>query len=230
MYEVQWAGLGEHSFVLNRTAAAMLMSAATPQSHEAIRSLLPEYLCLQNIAGFERLPSARVAYQLQDIGEMARRHHLALSTSLGELSAESLLRTATRPCGHLDWRHALKGHCLSIFFLSTLDRFPAFIEMARECCRQYQIPENGMGVYLQPVVQNHACHIELLLPFTPGDTPETERIRRFETDTVSSLAGHGAFFSRPYGAAGSVSFASNPLNLDILKKVKGILNQGKWDL
>ena len=236
IYTVQRAGLGEHSFVLDRTAAAMLMSAVTTQSYETLRSFLPEYLCLQNIAGFERLPSARVAYQFEDIGEIAQRHQLALSTSLGELSAEGLLRTATRPCGYLDWRHALKGHCLSIFFLSTLDRSPDLIEIARERCRQNQIPENGMGVYVQPVVQNHACHIELLLPFTPGDAAETERIRRFETDAVASLAEHGAFFSRPYGAAGAVAFAANPMNLDILKKVKGIfdpkgiLNPGKWDL
>ena len=236
VYEVQRAGLGEHSFVLDRAAAALFMSAGSPGSYTAALSSLPEYLCLQNVAGFERLASERVAYQYEDIGEIALRHGLTLSTALGELSAEGLLRAAIRPCGEHDWRHATRGHCLRIFFLTTLDRSPGFINTVRALCRRYQIPGEGLATYIQPIVQNHACHIEFMLPFRPDDSAETDLVRRFEHDAVHSLAEQGAFFSRPYGTAGEVAFAANPLNFQILKKVKGIfdpkgiLNPGKWNL
>jgi FAD/FMN-containing dehydrogenase len=50
------------------------------------------------------------------------------------------------------------------------------------------------------------------------------------------LAEAGAYFSRPYGPASEVVFERNPLNYELLKKVKGIfdpkriLNDGKWGL
>ena len=117
VYEVQRPWLGEHSFILDRTAAAMLMSSQGTGSFEAIRSALPPYLCLQNIAGFERMPGERVAYQEKDIRAIASRHGLSMNTSLGSISAEGLLRAATRPCGETDWRHRPQGgehRCLEL--------------------------------------------------------------------------------------------------------------------
>ncbi|MDD1757097.1 MAG: FAD-binding protein, partial [Methanomassiliicoccales archaeon] len=67
LYDVQRQWLGEHSFVLDRTAAAMLLSAQGLGELNSIKGSLPRYLCLQNIAGFERLPRERVDYQRKDI-------------------------------------------------------------------------------------------------------------------------------------------------------------------
>ena len=93
-----------------------------------------------------------------------------------------------------------------------------------------------MGIYVQPVVQNHGCHVEFMIPFDPDSPGETDRVRALEGEAVERLAQAGAFFSRPYGTAQDVAFRQNPLNLEVLRKVKGIfdprrvLNRGKWDL
>jgi len=236
VYEVQRPWLGEHSFLLDRTALAMLVSGCGRGAFDAIRKSLPPFACLQNIAGFERLPKERVAYQQQDIREIASRHDLALERGLGAVSARGLLDLATRPCGERDWRHALRGHCLSIFFLTTLDRVPAHGAAMSDLARAHGIGEDETGCYVQPVVQNHACHVEFLLPFDPGHPEDLDRLRRFERAAVERLAAERAFFSRPYGSAPEVVFRQNPGNTEVLKKIKAIfdpnqvLNRGKWAL
>jgi len=236
VYDVQRPWLGEHAFILDRTAASMMMSANHPGSFDSLWDSLPRYICLQNIAGFDRLPKGRVKVQQKDIREIARRHGLNMSRSVGRVSAGDLLATATRPCGEADWRHALKGHCLSLFFLTTLDRVPVYAGVMSELARKYKIDERSIGSYIQPVVQNHACHVEFLVPFDPEDAAEVDSLRALEREAAKSLADSGAFFSRPYGSAQEIAFEKNPLNFEILKKVKGIfdpnrvLNRGKWNL
>jgi FAD/FMN-containing dehydrogenase len=236
IYDVQKQWLGEHSFVLNRTAAAMLMTAQNSAGFEAARSSLPQYVCLQNIAGFQRMPRKRLEYQRKDIESIARKHKLSMTASQGAISAKALVETATRPCGEIDWRHRLKGHCLSVFFLTTLDRAPGLVDTFMDLAGSHGIEKESVGLYIQPIVQNHACHVELMCPFEPGAPTDVERMRKLEKESVMKLAAGGAFFSRPYGSAGDVVFKQNPMNYEVLKKVKGIfdpsrvLNDGKWGL
>ena len=236
VYEVQRPWLGEHSFILDRNAAAMLLSACGDDTFESIRGSLPRYVCLQNIAGFERMPQKRIEYQQKDIESIADRNDLRMTTSLGKIAAKTLLDIATQPCGEVDWRHRLKGHCLSLFFLTTLDRAPGFVDIYMELARHHGIEEKSVGCYIQPVVQNHACHVELMCPFDPSAPSEIELVRKLEKEAVVRLIEGGAFFSRPYGSAGEVVFKRNPLNYELLRKVKGIfdpnrvLNDGKWGL
>lgn len=236
VYDVQRQWLGEHSFVLSRTAAAMLMSAHGGGDFEAIRSSLPRYICLQNIAGFQRMPGKRVEYQRKDIQSIADKNGLRMTASQGRITAEELLAVSMRPCGEVDWRQRLKGHCLSVFFLTTLDRAPGLVDIFMGLARSRAIDEESIGLYVQPIVQNHTCHVELLCPFDPAVPGDVELMRKLERESVMRLAEAGAFFSRPYGSAGDVVFKQNPLNYELLKKVKGIfdpnrvLNNGKWSL
>jgi len=236
VYDVQRPWLGEHSFIMNRTAVAMLMTGDQPDKFLSLRNSLPEYLCLQNIGGFERLPQERLEYQKKDITKIAKTHGLKMAPSLKNMSAEDLLTAATSPCGDLDFRHALKGNCLSVFLLTTLDRAVELVRMMKQLAGKNRIDEKDMGIYLQPVVQNHACHVEFMIAFDPKDNTTLSRMREFENSAVKMLLEQDVFFSRPYGSAGELVFEKNPLNTQILKKVKDIfdpnrvLNQGKWKL
>jgi FAD/FMN-containing dehydrogenase len=244
VYEVQRPWLGEHSFILDRTCAAMLMSAqdergsgpGNGKSFDTIRDSLPAFVCLQNIAGFERMPKERVEYQLADVRRIAKRHGLSMRPELGAISADALLRAARTPSENGGWRHATRGDCLSIFFLTTLDRAPDLLETFTGCAGKSGFDKKRIASYVQPVVQNHACHVELMIPFSGKNSGDVEALRKFEKNVVSELAEAGAFFSRPYGRAQEIAFAQNPLNHDVLKKMKTIfdpnrvLNRGKWGL
>ncbi len=236
VYQVQRPWLGEHSFILNAGAAALLMSNNGNGSYESIKKSLPAYVCLQNIAGFDRLAEERVAYQLRDISKMADSNGLSLTENAGDLSAKDLLNQAITPCGPEDWRHKLRGHCLSLFFQSTLDRSGKFITLINDLASAQGLDKDGIGIYLQPVVQNHACHIEFMVPYDDKDQAELDKMREFEKQAVEKLMQAGAFFSRPYGSAEKAAFERNGLNTEVLKKVKaifdpqGVLNPGKFGL
>jgi FAD/FMN-containing dehydrogenase len=236
VYEVQRPWLGEHSFILDRTAAALLLSAGGGDSFAELRDSLPAYLCLQNVAGFERLPEERVEYQTRDIEEIARKNGLDPASGLGRVSARKLLETASTPGAEVDWRHHHSGHCFSIFFLTTLDRAPGLVGLFGDLARSEDLGEERIGCYVQPVVQNHACHVELLAPFDPEQPAEVDRMRKLERNSVAKLAAAGAFFSRPYGSAALTAFQRNRASYEVLEKVKGIfdpnriLNDGKWGL
>jgi len=234
VYTVQRRLLGEQSFILNRSAVALLMSKGNAQTYNKIRESIPSFICLQNIAGFERLPQERLTYHKQDVERIARQCKLKLEPTIGSLSAADLLNKAIHPCGETDWRDSLRGACLSIFFQSTLDRMPALLKIFIETVVEFDVTEPEVGVYIQPMVQNHACHMELLIPFNPNSLERIKRLRQLERQATIKLMESGAFFSRPYGSAVELVWAQNPGNTRLVRIIKGIfdpnqvLQRGKW--
>ena len=236
IYAAERSSLGEHTFILNRQAAAMLMHGASRTPFDEIYTSLPGFVSLINIAGFERLPKKRIAYQKKDVKKIAGQRGLTPSSRISSLSAEALLKVSTTPCGEQDWRHALSGHCLSVFFLTTLDRTVEFENIFSTAASEHGIDPRRIGIYIQPVVQNHACHMEFMIPFDPGDTEDQKRLLSMERSAVTESARAGAFFSRPYGFSQNIAFGQYEIHHTLLKKVKNIfdpnrvMNNGKWDL
>ncbi len=235
IYDVQRAMLGEQSFLVNAQCAAMLMAGGDTARFESLRKSLPPFVCLQNIAGFERLPEERLAYQRDDIVAHAARHALDLRYEVGGLTAMDLLTRSNDASDERDWRSARSGACLSVFFLTTLDRTPGFIELFTACAYEHGVPATDVGVYVQPVVQNHGCHLELLVPYDSASPEAAERARHLERDAVGRLLDEGAYFSRPYGSADRI-FAKNRGNFALIQRVKSlfdpnrVLQRGKWGL
>ena len=236
VYAVQRRMIGEQSFILNNTAAAMLMAGDNQGAYDHLREETPGYLLLQNVAGFERLPSERLAYHLDEIRDHARGSGLQLFEQVGGISAAELLTRATQPCGNLDWRDRLLGKSLSVIFISTLDRMPRFEQLFNTIAREHGIAESRIGIYIQPIVQNHACHFEGIIPFDAKSESELLQVKVFEKQIVAKLIEEGAYFSRPYGSATQLVWNQNPANYTLLKQVKQIfdpnriLQRGKWNL
>ena len=142
--EVQRPWLGEHTFILNRACRRHAHDIwQDPGSFDRVRDSLPEYICMQNIAGFERLPAERLEYQYEELKNMAGGNGLKLIDSVGEIDAPALLEAAQSPCGSRDWRHVIKGHCLSVFFLSLLNNSEKYIAVVRESAGAFNIPERA---------------------------------------------------------------------------------------
>ncbi len=236
MYDTQRCNLGEHAFIISRTALGMLMAGSGGKGSGDGYDLPTRYACLVTVAGFERLARQRLRYQRQDIRAIADGHGLLLAPRLGKLAAEELFDTATRPCGETDWRLAYSGDSISIVFLTTLDRAPSLAAVFADTAAEHGVNADGVGVYIQPVVQNHACHVEVMVPFDRNIEGRTSRMCALEREAVGRLIGAGAFFSRPYGPAQDIVFNQHPMHYRLLKQVKDIfdpgrvLNRGKWGL
>lgn len=232
LYDIMSHGLGEQVFLINRTAALLLagLDPGTPSN-----PALPRYICIQNICGFERLPRERVKYQEKDSRTLAAGRGLKLVDQAAGISGASLLEAAARTSGENGWRDRLGGRSLSVFFITTLDRINEFTNIFMRLASGIGIAEDTTGVYIQPVVQGHACHVEFIIPFDPVKQ-DLDALRRLEREAVQQLAAAGAFFSRPYGAAQETELSRNPAGYELLGKVKRIfdpnrvLNRGKWGL
>lgn len=236
MYEVQRPWLGEHSFILNNKALSTLMCGGQYHSFEKIQASLPPYICFQNIAGFERFPKERVEYQIHDIKEIAGKHGLELKRSIGKVDADKLLSVSTTTCGEVDFRHKLKGNCLSVFFLTTLNRCESLTRKIFDITTSQNLNKDEIGFYIQPVVQNHACHMEIMIPYDSSDSTSVNNMKIIENKLVKAMLRENIFFSRPYGPSGGLVFKKNPMNKKLMKEVKkifdpnSILNRGKWNL
>jgi hypothetical protein len=236
VYQVQRPGLGEETFILNKAATAMLMTHDNPSTFDQVIDSLPDYVCLQNIAGFQYLPKERVAYHLIDIEIIAKNNALDLATDLGSISAEALLKQARTPAGGKDWRQAIQGQCLSLFFMTTLDKTPMFIDCFEQVASKHTVHRETIGIYIQPVLQNHACQVEFMVPFDPANDAMVRQMKQLESESVEALINAGAFFSRPYGTAESAAFKKNTVSYEFLKKTKSlfdpnhIMNPGKFGL
>lgn len=236
VYEVQRPRLGEHTFIVDRMAASMLMTRDDISAFEKTFRSLPRYVCMQNIAGFEQYPEERVAYQLIDIKQIAKNKGLDLANSLDSFTAAELLDRARMSAGETDWRQAMRGHCLSLFFITTLDKTQLFIDRFEKLVDKHKVEADRIGTYIQPVLQNHACQVEFMVPFDPSNEKEIAQMKQLEAESVGELIKSGAFFSRPYGSAEKAAFEKNKVSYEFLKTTKNlfdpnrILNPGKFGL
>ena len=90
MYAVQRRLLGEQSFILNKVALALLMSKQDKNLFDESLQTLPEFICLQTIAGFDRLPNERLKYQKHDIQEIAKTNDMKLETAISNVKASEV--------------------------------------------------------------------------------------------------------------------------------------------
>jgi hypothetical protein len=236
VYTVQRGQLGKHSFILDRTALDLLMADSSQDRFALISSDCLPFVCLQSIAGFERLPRQRLDYHLADISKLANRARLSLGERIGPVSAADLLGRVLKPGNVQDWRDKHLGSSLTIFFLTTLDRAPSFREQFKSDAARFKFTEADFGTYIQPIIQNHACHVEFIVPFDAGSQADVRRVMQLENSAVGEFLDGGAFFSRPYGSTTELVWSRNPANYQLVWQVKQIfdpkraMQRGRWNL
>ena len=231
-YAILRIRFGDELFILNNTLLASLLERE-PASIQALASQLPGWSLLVGIAGRDRLPEERVAYQEKDLAELAQRYGLELLPAVPGANGTEVLKIILNPSSDPYWKTALRGSCQEIFFLNTLDHAPDFIQTMYSAAQVFGYPTPDIGVYIQPVHQGASCHIEFDLPFNRASPRELERMQQVYTRASEELFKRGAYYSRPYGLWASLAFNRDAQTTAALKKIKGIfdpnniLNPGK---
>jgi hypothetical protein len=106
------------------------------------------------------------------------------------------------------------------------------VDMMEKIAPQYGYPVNDIGMYIQPIEHNRACHMEFTFFYDPVNAAEKARISDLYRNAATSLLNQGAFFSRPYGELAAMMYeraSSYTMALKRLKKVfdpKNIMNPG----
>lgn len=219
--------------VLNNSNLAAIMATKWPDDYWDIKGIMPPWVLLFNIAGYEYLPEERVSYQSEDMMDIAQRIGLKPVKTISKISAYELLRVVQHPSEEPYWKLRFKGACHDIFFLTLYDRLNELIEIMRHAANEVGYPASEIGMYLQPIVQGTSCHCEFNLFYDPENSGESRLVKDLSAVAIRNLAAGGAFFSRPYGESARAIINSDAATSWALLKIKAmfdpknIMNPGK---
>jgi FAD/FMN-containing dehydrogenase len=222
-YAILRIRFGDELLLLNNWNLAAILG----NNAEQIRKLaeqLPPWMLLIGIAGRERLPTDRVVYQEKDISEMAQKDGLQLLPAVPGASGDEVLQAILNPSPEPYWKLRYKGGCQDIFFLTTLEKTPEFVNTMYGVAESFGYPTSEIGIYIQPIHQGASCHCEFDIAFDRNNPREVSRIKDLYIKASEELLQKGAYYSRPYGIWADMAFNRDAQTTAVLKKVKGIFD------
>jgi FAD/FMN-containing dehydrogenase len=222
-YEVLRIRFADELFLLNNWNLANILEK-NPQAIQKLAAGLPAWVLVVGIAGRDRFPAERVDYQTKDISDLARKHGLELLPELAGVSGQRLLDAILKPSSDPYWKLNYKGAFQDIFFLTTLDKTPKFIQAMQAVAAARSYPASEMGIYLQPVQQGASCHLEFNFPFQRTNSGELTRMQDLFTQGSLEMLNQGAYYSRPYGSWSQLAFNRDYRTTEVLGKIKDIFD------
>jgi len=238
VYRILRRGVCNECLLLNNINLATILTENWPEQFAQLRATLPPWTVILISSALKRRPEEKIAYQEEFLRNMMSTYFnkLELLTTLPGLAAvERRLPEMLRkpwPKDKTYWKHAYKGGCQDLMFMTTLDRVERYIPSVIEVAAKHQYPANDIGCYIQPVEDGHACQLQFNFYYNPGDEAELERIRALYADVAAAMLERGAYFTRPYGVVADMVYKKNGDYAALLKRLKkhfdpnGILNPG----
>jgi FAD/FMN-containing dehydrogenase len=222
-YSVLRIRFGDELLILNRPSLASVL-ARRQEEIPTLVSTLPAWTLLLGIAGRDRLPEKRLAFQEKDLTAMAAGAGLPFLRTLPGIDSRAALAAVLGPVAGKDWRTGVRDACQEIFFLNTLEKAPEFIAAMNAMADSCAFPRSDIGIYLQPIHQGTSCHIEFDLPFNRSDPAETQKTKLLYLAASRQMALQGGYFSRPYGAWAELAFNRDAMSAAVVRKIKGIFD------
>ncbi len=221
--------LADEWLILNAWQMATVI-ADDPAKVEELAARQAPWTVVYGVSGYEYLPEQRVAYQERDLARHAQAAGVTAAPEVPGCSARRMERILAAPSPEPYYKTIPKGAFADIFFLTTLDRVPSFIQVMEDEAAKAGYPAERIGVYIQPIQQGRNVHLEFTLYYDPADAAKAEELFGAASAALSEA---GAFFSRPYGPWAGLAYERCPDTVAALRKVKGmldpdgVLNRGK---
>jgi hypothetical protein len=231
-YRLLRVRLGDEFLVLNSANLASILSVDADEI-QAVKDKLPPWAIIMGIAGRDLFPEEKVEFQEKDTRDIVQQLGLGLLPEVSGITGEQIMSALLGPSPQPYWKLTYKGACQDIFFMTTLDKTPGFVDTVFATADALQYEVSDIGIYLQPQHQGTSCHCEFNLPYDPGNKIETDRIRELVETCSEALIRQGAYFSRPYGIWADIVYNRDAANKQMIKTIKGIfdpnniLNPGK---
>jgi hypothetical protein len=231
-YRLLRVRLGDEFLVLNGANLAAILSRDA-DGIQAVKDKLPPWIIIMGIAGRDLFPEERVDFQEKDTRDIVQQFALKLLPAISGIRSGQVMSTILNPSPVPYWKLAYKGACQDIFFMTTLDKIPEFVNTVLATANALQYPVSDIGIYLQPQHQGTSCHCEFNLPYDSGNKIEVDRVRELLQTCSEALIKQGAYFSRPYGIWADMVYNRDAANKEMIRTIKGIfdpnnvLNPGK---
>jgi hypothetical protein len=231
-YRLLRVRLGDEFLILNSANTAAILSSDVGQI-ENLKNRLPSWVIIIGIAGRDLFPEEKVDSQQKDTRDIVQQFGLRLVPAVSGIGGGEVLSALLNPSPVPCWKLDYKGACQDIFFMTTLDKTPEFVNTVFGIASGLRYPVSDVGIYLQPQHQGTACHCEFNLPYDSGNKIETDRVRELLETCSEALVRQGAYFSRPYGIWADMVYNRDARNKEMIRTIKGIfdpnniLNPGK---
>jgi FAD/FMN-containing dehydrogenase len=228
-YRAMRPKLADEWLILNARQLATLIAEAPDRVDELAERQAP-WTVVYGVSGYEYLPEMRVAYQEKDLAAHAQAAGVIATSEVPGCTAKRMERILASPSPEPYYKSAPKGQFRDIFFLTTLDRVPSFVQVMEAEAARFGYPPERVGAYIQPIQQGRNVHLEFTLYYGEADR---ERAGELFASASAALSAAGAFFSRPYGPWADLAYARCPDTVAALRKVKdmldpdNVLNRGK---
>ena len=238
MYNILRLGICNECLLVNKINLATILTEEWPEQFDALRKTLPEWTIIMVSSALKRRPEEKIQYQenaLREVMLSTFREFDLLTALPGVPAVEKKLPDMLKrpwPKDRTYWKHAYKGGCQDLMFMTTLERIERFIPVIIEVAAKYQYPTNEIGCYVQPVQDGHACQMQFSFYYEPSDKTEHEKIRGLYYDAAAAVLDLGAYFNRPYPMIADMVFRRYSEYAHLLKRFKkhfdpnGILNPG----
>ncbi len=238
IYRILRRRVGYECLLINNVNLAAILTERWPKQFNEFRKALPSWTTVLVLGALKRRPEERIAYEDEFLRGLMSSYfgNLELRTTLPGLPAvERKLPEMLRkpwPKGKTYWKHAYRGGCQDLTFMTTLERVGRFLPVVNEVAARYQYSSSDIGCYVQPVENGRACQLQFSFYYNPDDEAERERIRGLYDEAGAALLEEGAYFTRLYGAMADIVYRKNGDYTAILKRLKklfdpnAILNAG----
>lgn len=235
LYRIQRRMIGLECFLLNKLNLASILAEKLPDDLDDLMVALPEWMMVALpewtiilvLAGGRRYPEMKIEYEEEALREIGMEFPLAriLTALPGVPRAErKLLGMLRRPWPEAKtyWKFAYRGSSQDLFFLTTLDKVPSFMQVLRELLSDYGIRD--VGFYIQPLEYGRACHFECNIYYDGSASQDIETLQNFYPEAAKCLLDAGALFTRPYGILADLVYAKAASYTMTLKKLKHLFD------
>ncbi len=229
-YRLNRVRLGDEVLIFNDAYLSRLL--ASRDGVEIEPDELPTWTLVLGLGGREHFAAERVSVQKKDAATLAGEFGLTLQPAIPGAATDDIA-AALAGCCETPWKLAAEGACADVFFVSTLEEAPAFVEIAHIVADGHGYTADDVGVYIQPQHQGVTHHVEFSLPYDASVAGTREDMKDLSDDLAANLIAAGAYFSRPYGSWAQPVYNRDAAARDALRKVKaifdpaGIMNPGK---
>ncbi|MFO8101828.1 MAG: FAD-binding oxidoreductase [Dehalococcoidia bacterium] len=229
MYRVGRKVIGYEFLMLDRINLAAILSDGDPKELERLRGMLAPWTLILVLSGAPVRPHERIEYEEETLHEIAAELSLAnIQTSLAglpgmERKIVDKLRSAW-PKDKTYWKWVPEGESEDLFFLTTLDKTPAFVNAILDTASMYDYPAGDVGCYIQPIESSRACHCEFNFFYDPADPLQVARVTDLYAEAARVALDLGAFYSRPYGILADLVYPRATGYTMMLKKTKTVID------
>ena len=231
-YQAERIRIGDEMMTVNAAQLATMIGSSAGEI-ESLKDSLPAWTVVVGLAGAGHFPAERVEVQELDLKRLAQKCQVPVVDGVGQIPAAAFPKTFEKTSGETYYKLRQKGGCQDIFFLTTLDKAPKFVETVFSIAERHRYATSEIGVYIQPQHQGVSQHVEFNFPFDAANRREAEKVKQIYTEASEALISGGAYFSRPYGKWAEMVYGRDVMATRVLRVVKhivdpkNVLNPGK---